>query len=857
MNLVMENQKFLLQDISKFIISPILIQKIMLVRIKRKIALLALISVYSTFSFAQNTLLKTAEHHFDNLSYVKAIDAYEQALKKKGIAEPEKFNAMKNLAESYMKVKDAQNAERVLRELVGSSSDFSGERAPVLLHYAQALASNAKYKESQEQYQKYMQLVESDPRGKGFSKLYNDVNVLSKNSACYKVDYLSINTTAADFSPTLYQNGLIFVSNRRNTTGLRRVYTWNNTPFLDLYHLDDIAYLTGGEAGLSGGKSAAKGKAKNPGGAVGADEYTAPTANDSRTIGVYGGKNISTGFGYSDKPLTESDRLSGSINSKYHEGPAAFFKDGSKVIFTRNNVNKGSAKKSSDGIVKLKMYLAEAKKDGWGNITELPFNSDEYSTGHPAISPDEKLVFFASDMPGGYGGTDIYVTRYDGTNWSAPINMGKTINTKGNEMFPFVDEKGNLYFSSDGLPGLGELDIFFTQLDGVTQKGRVINLGAPINSSKDDFGIVTDGTRQSGYYSSNRKRGGNDDDIYKFERECELKEGCELLIAVYDAETKMPLDNTNLNFVDADGNNIELITNAEGMISLDNIMVDNEYVFKTTREGYANNSVSYSTDECDNEPSRLEIPLERPKEGTDSTENVTAIDPDASALISNDPNNPNVIPGAKNTCIIKGKVYTQSSRQKLEGVTVTLRNACDGSLVTAISDKNGSFQFTAYEGCDYTLEGKKDDMASNSKQIKKLNCKTSEKESSDIMMFTTGDVVKIENIYYDYGKYFIRPDAKIELDKLVKIMRQYPKMRIELSSHTDSRSPNDFNQTLSDNRAKEAANYLFKRGISRSRIEYKGYGETQLTNQCADGVKCSEADHQLNRRTEFKILQLN
>lgn len=840
----------------------------MFVRIKRKITLLTIAGSISIMAHAQNSLLKAAEHYFEKLSFVKAIDAYEQALKKKGISEAEKFSAMKNLSESYLKVKDAVNAERVLKELVSSSSDFSGDNARIILNYAQVLASNGSYKESQEQYQKYLGIVENDPMAKGFSKLYNDVSVLSKNAACYKVDYLSINTNAADFSPTTYQNGLVFVSNRQNTYGIRRAFNWNNTPFLDLYHLEDVANLSASDAGLGGGGFSKTSKSGS-GGILGADEYTMATANDSRTIGSYGGKNISQGYGYSDKPVTESDRLKGAINSKYHEGPASFFKDGSKVLFTRNNISSaGSAKKSSDGITKLKLYLGEAKKESWGNITELPFNSDEYSTGHPALSPDEKLLFFASDMPGGYGGTDIYVSRYDGTNWSAPVNLGKTINTKGNEMFPFVDDKGNLYFSSDGLPGLGDLDIFYTQLDGVTQKGRVVNVGVPINSSNDDFGITTDGLRKSGYFSSNRKRGGIDDDIYKFDRDCDLKEGCELLIAVYDAETKMPLDNTAINYVDESGNNIELNTNSEGIIAIENIAVDYEYTFKTEREGYNNNKVSYSTEECDNEPSRLEIPLGRPitkdsleknteittsikqrEEGTDIKQNPTAI---------NGLGFGKGVAGLNNkTCTIKGKVTSLNNKKTLEGVIVTLRNGCDESTVTAISDKNGNFQFTAVEGCDYTIEGKKESMASKPQRLKKLNCKASENISSDILMFTKGDVVEVENIYFNYGKCNIRPDARVELDRLVKLMRDYPKMKIELGAHTDSRSPSDFNQKLSEGRAKASADYLFKRGISRSRVEFQGYGETMLVNRCADGVQCSEQEHQANRRTEIKILQMD
>lgn len=813
----------------------------------RNIRILAILFVLfsSQIVLAQSVLIKTANHYFESMSYMKAIDAYEEVLKRKGVSDGDKVLVMKNLADSYLKIKDGVNAERVYQSLVSSGIDLGADKGPVLLSYAKALASNAKYKESQEQFDNYLLLAGNDTKAKGFSKLYNDISVLAKNADCYKVDYLSINTTASDFSPTKYQNGLIFVSNRNNTNGIRRVFQWNNTPFLDLFYLDEISKISAGEAGLAGGTTGGSKKSfKVP--EVGADEYTMPTANDSKTVGVYGGGNIGKGHGYSNKPITESDRLNGSINSKYHEGPAAFFNDGSRVIFTRNNMKGNSAKKSGDGITKLKLYSAEAKKDGWHNIVELPFNSDEYSTGHPALSPDEKLLFFSSDMPGGYGGTDIYVSRFDGNSWGAPVNLGEKVNTSGSELFPFVDEKGNLYFSSDGHPGLGELDIFFTQLDGIAPKGRIVNLGMPINSSKDDFGIITDGLRKSGYFSSNRKEGGNDDDIYKFERECELKEGCELLIAVYDADTKMPLDHSTVTFVDDQGESLTLETNAEGIIELDNIIEGHEYAFRATKEGYNPNTVSFFTDECDNEPSRLEIPLERPK--TDTSEVVTTISKDKVPSSLN--------PNAK-TCIIKGKVKMLSSGKTMEGVIVTLKNECDGTTITAQSDKNGNFEFTGVEGCDYTISGKKDEYGSKGTLLQKFNCDNAGATVPEIYMFKEGDVVGIENIYFDYGKHYIRKDAREGLDKLVNVMREYPNMKVELWSHTDSRSSKEFNQRLSDNRAKSTAEYLFKRGISRSRIvEYKGFGESQLVNGCADGVKCSEAEHQLNRRTEIKVVQM-
>jgi tetratricopeptide (TPR) repeat protein len=845
----------------------------MIVR-KKIIAALVVSALLGGNLKAQDALLKTGEHYYQSLSYFKAIDAFEAALKKKGLTELQKLAAKIKLGDSYCKVKDSQNAERIYAEVFSTAGDLSNENIDVALKYAQVLASNGKYREAQEMYDKYTRKVEDDPRGKGFSKLYNDVSVLTKNTNCYKVDYLSINTNSADFSPSYYKNGIVFVSNRHNSVGVRRVFSWNDTPFLDLFFLDDVSAIGGQAAGLATGSSDIKTPRKNSsrGRYVGSDEYTSPTANDSRTLGNYGGINVMAGLGYGDRPITESERFGGSINSKYHEGPAAFFKDASKVIFTRNNFNNGKAKRSSDGFNKLKLYMGDANKDGWKNIKELPFNSDEYSTGHPALSADEKLLFFASDMPGGFGGTDIYVSRYDGGTWSAPINLGITVNSKGNEMFPFADKKGNLYFSSDGHAGLGDLDIFFIQMNGLTPKGRVINLGTPINSSKDDFGIVTDAFRKAGYFSSNRKRGGADDDIYKFDRECELNEGCDLIIAIYDAETKMPLDNATIFYEDKNGYMLEKMSDADGSVKLEGLEQDLEFSFRVTRDGYGANTVSFSTKDCDNEVSRLEIPMSRPKPAIDSTELVQnditngkntsnpqyIFDGDTTRQVQkvtiDTTKNNKVLSG--NTCTIRGRVMSQSTKQTVDGVLVTLRSECDNTTQTTFTDASGNYEFVVMEGCDYTVEGLKDNLGSKGKRIRRLNCKKGG-VTADIYMFGTGDIVQVDNIYFDYGKCDLRSDARSELDKLVTIMRTYPKMRIELRAHTDSRSESDFNQKISEGRAKSSASYLLKRGISRSRIEYAGYGESLPVNSCVDGVECTEEQHAQNRRTEIKILQMN
>ncbi len=812
----------------------------MFVRLKNTLVVTLMAMAVSLLAHGQS-LIKMADKYYDDLAYAKAIETYEQALDK-NLSGDKATQARIKLADSYCKIKDTQNAERVFRELFSNSTELGDQNNSVLLKYAQVLASNGKYAESQEMYEKYNQKAQNDPRGSGFSQLYDDISVLSANADCYNVSYLSINTTAADFSPAYHKEGLIFVSNRTSNTGVKRVFKWSETPFLDLFFLEDLSALGSSTASLGGSSSNSSKKGKKIS-FVGSDEYTAPTANDSRTLGSYSGTNVLMGYGYGDKPQTESDRLSNPINTKYHEGPAAFFKDGQHVIFTRNNFINGKAVKGSDGINKLKLYIATAKNDNWSDIEELPFNSNDYSTGHPSLNAEENLLFFASDMPGGFGGTDIYASRYEGGNWSQPINLGPSVNSKGNEMFPFVDEKGNLYFSSDGIPGLGGLDIFYVRLTDTEVNGTAINLGVPINSSQDDFGLVTDGERKKGYFSSNRKRAGDDDDIYSFERQCELKEGCDLIIAVYDAETKMPLDNVKVTYSDASGTIKEAITDEEGLVKLSNLAQNDQFTFRATREGYAPNTVDFVTENCGGGPSRVEIPL--------------SIPPDALAALGDKEDGEREEPSS---CTVTGRVLAQSDNSPIEGAFVTVTSSCDGSKQTAYTDAEGKFQFVATSGCDYNLEAVKTGLASQGTTISKLSCFEEDEEEievkASVYMFKAGDVVKIENIYFDYGKYNIRPDAAAGIDKLVKVLREYPGMTIELGSHTDSRSPADFNQRLSDARAKESAEYLFSRGISRNRVTYKGYGESRITNGCVDGVPCSSAQHQANRRSEFTIISM-
>ena len=787
----------------------------------RIVYLVGLVWLLSIPALAQS-LTKQADHQFDRLAYAKAVELYEQALAKPSLNDTERRAARAKLAYSYQQLRDTPNAERVYRDLIGSG-DLPAEYGQSYLYYAQALASNGKYRESQEAFDKYGAVQAADKRPAAFSKLYRDVSSLTRNAGSYRVEFLDMNTRKAEFSPVIYKGGLVFVSANHEGNGIKRVFNWNTTPFLDLYYLPDIQTLRGTKAASLGGSNQRSKKVRTrlvrP---LGSDDFTASTANDSRTVGFYGGTNIN--LGYEEQPVSESDRFSQTLNTKYHEGPATFSKDGSRVIFTRNNYSNGHYRKSSDGINKLKLYTATQTDGFWSAAEELPFNSNEFSTGHPAFSSDDKMLYFSSDRPGGFGGSDIYVSTWANGTWSEPVNLGREVNSSGNELFPFVDAKNNLYVASDGHPGLGGLDMFYVQLteDGKKSKG-IRNIGEPLNSPKDDFGIVTDGDRKSGYFSSNRKRGGADDDVYRFTREGSMYPCRELTVFVFDADSREPLANTALAIDNpANDKQKQLKTDDQGLIRVC-LNEDSEFKFSISREGYLDNKVGFSNkDLSDDEPSRLEIPLTKPRE------------------------EPKVA-----TTTLRGRVTTQTGKKPIAGVKVVLINECDGSSQETTTGPDGSYAFAVQAGCNYSLEAMKDNMGTAGGRIDKDGS-----GSADMTMFKKGDVIKIDNIYYDLNKADIRSDAAAELDKVVATMTKYPTMKIEMRSHTDSRATAKYNKTLSGNRAKAAVAYLKAKGIPQKRMIAKGYGESVLLNKCKDGIKCTDDQHQQNRRTEIKILSL-
>ncbi|WP_299524409.1 OmpA family protein [Winogradskyella sp.] len=589
------------------------------------------------------------------------------------------------LANSFYFNNDMKNAAKWYGELMAMKEVIDAE---YYFRYALALKGIGNYEESDKWMKKFNELKPDDLRGKAFlSKVdyRSDIEELSRDDI--ELENLEINTEFSDFGTTEYENGIVFASAR----GGGRKYRWNEEPYLDLYSAE---------------------KTEN-------------------------------GFG-------EVKEIDGKVNTKFHESSAVFSPNGKYMFFTRNNFFRLKYKEDDTGINRLQLYRATLSEDGtWDEIHKIHFNSEEYSVAHPALNLTGSRLYFASDMPGTFGQSDIFVVDVndDGT-LGEPENLGPSINTEGQESFPFMDTSGNLFFSSTGFPGLGGFDVF--KSEGLDQKVAVgsnrnfpiENVGKPVNSNADDFGYYENLVTKRVYFSSNRDGGKGSDDIYTFE----IPE-CEQLVfgTVQDKNTDELIPNATVILFDGEGNLIERKTaDAKAAFSFE-LDCEKEYLIRGEMEAYVSDEKRFTTP---NKKQELQLQL----------------------LLEKD---------------------------------VQEINPCD-------------------------------DLAK---------------------------VLDIPIIYFDFDKSNIRYDAEIELQKVLAVLNKYPTMAIDIRSHTDCRGPADYNERLSDRRAQATRQYLIDNGIAAERLTAKGYGESQLVNDCGceptNDSSCSDEEHQLNRRSEFIITSIN
>src|SRR5665647_340395 len=698
---------------------------------------------------------KRANRYYSHFDFHRAIPIYEKILKK----DPQNAEIYERLANIYDRINDSQNSERCYAFLT-EEKENKEIRPLLLLNYARVLSRNGKYQMAASWYKRYQDAAPGDPRGAAFSDAYQNMELFYKDSANYTIEKTPFSSDADDFSPAYFQNMIVFSSDRTKFSMVRSTYNWTKSSYLDLY-----------------------------------------VAN------------------HNDK---EANPFSNKLNSIYHEGPVTFSKNQDTIIFTRSNYFNSRLHKSKEGINKLSLFEAiwDSKSKSWINIQPLSLNDDQYSNEHPALSPDGNELYFASDKPGGIGGMDLYVSHHiadsQGTgSWSPPINLGPGINTPGNDMFPFVDHQGNLWYASNGIPGLGGLDVFFACKLG-EGFSKPINPGYPLNTRFDDFGFITLNAGESGYLSSDRYNTFGNDDIYSIKQSFPHHN-----ILVFDAKTNKSIPFTRIVVSEEGAEPVTILSNGKGREDL-KVNPFKSYSFLIVNKNY--------------KESRVEFHREKLQE----------LDTIKVALVRESP-----------LCMLNGFIFSVSDNKPVPGATIVLRNRLRSINEELKCDANGLFQLELQSESDYQIKVAK--LATKTKcWLATINFSTKgiKKDSTftpSIPAYFSGDVIVMKNITYKLDRWDILPETAKELDQLVLLMNENPELAVELRSYSSSMDSKQYNMELAKFRAEAAANYVRSKGITGDRIVAKGYGETQLTTKLPNGFIRSPSQNHQSSRTEICI----
>ncbi|MGG5508198.1 MULTISPECIES: OmpA family protein [unclassified Myroides] len=636
--------------------------------------------LFSSFiSFGQTRKEKKANKEYENFAYIDAIQVYEQMVQK-GIVNA---SILSKLGDSYYFNGMFVEAYKWYEELFeGTYEDKNVELLDkeYYYRYAQTLKAVKLIEKSETVLQDFATLNASDSRAQKLIS-YDELVKQTITSSRFTLMNLSTNSEYADYGGTMLENSLVFTSSRDSEEMKNKIHNWTNQSFTKLY---------------------------------------------ATTIDEDGS--------FSEPVLFAKEIASKELNM----GSAIFTKDGKTMYFTSNNSSTTKRKKAQyneDDSSVLKIYQSRKNSDGtWGAAEELPFNSDEFNTAHPALTPDGKWMYFSSDRNGGFGQSDLFrVSVFDTGRFGQVENLGDRVNTAGRETFPFISNDYMLYFSSDGHPGFGGLDLFKVKVNRDGQLGTPVNMGPDINSAFDDFGIYIDAESKKGFVTSNKEGSFGSDDMYLF-----IEKPCTQLIdgLTMDQDSKVSLAGVELTILDVHDKLIDKVyTDQQGFYNSAKLICGQTYYIHTKKEGYFDKEITVETD-----------------------------------------------------------------RQVQQRVNIELE-----------------------------IIEKGDDL------FKKL---------------------KLAPIHFDFDSATIRPDAQVELMKVVKVMLEHPKLEVDVRSHTDSRGDDMYNMRLSERRAQSTIQWMIQQGVEASRLTGRGYGESQLINHCINGATCTDDEHEVNRRSEFIILNL-
>lgn len=703
-------------------------------KMKNMKKLLVIIFVFSIqFINAQDQDLARAKRFFDKTYYAEAIILYEKLAEEKPSQE-----VIKNLADSYYYTNDLIKAQRYYRLLVKNyNNDLNKD---YYFRYAQALKATNSYDDANTVLREY---YSKSGNSEDLANFENEIKILENVSAIgkrFEIQNLAINTPNSEFGAVKYKDNLVFAGVKLKPGIFDKKFKWDNETYLNIVKVP-LQSINSSDADIS-----------------------------------YFADELKTGM---------------------HESNAVFTKDGKTIYFTRNNSKNGKKKKNDQKISNLQIFKAELVDGKWKNIVSLPFNSPNYSVEHPALSPDEKVLYFASDMPGSLGSFDIYSVNVNKGAFDTPRNLGTEVNTDKREQFPFVSADNKLYFSSDGHLGYGSLDVFVSEIKG-NEHTKAVNIGLPLNSNLDDFAFNIDSDTKEGYFASNREGGKGNDDIYSFKETKDLiVEDCKQFIAgiITDVDTNLVLENATVILQDSDKKTLNTFTTtSDGKFNF-TVACESSYTIVAFKEKYTNESKT------------LEIGKTRYQTNDGSL-------------------------ALKSLEAIKLEEKQNAENKRKQEIIIEEENKKKEALA-------------AIALAEATEAKKKEKVAEILKQEKDVV-----KDDKDRL------IIKTDPIYFDYNMWYIRKESKVVLGRVVALMNKYPGMVIEIGSHTDSRGNAKFNEDLSQKRANSTREFIIQSGINVSRVTAKGYGESVPIIKCKTDDSCSEEEHELNRRSEFVIKKL-
>ncbi|GAA3771639.1 hypothetical protein GCM10022423_27210 [Flavobacterium ginsengiterrae] len=706
--------------------------------------LLVIIFVFSIqFINAQDQELIRAKKFFDRTYYSEAVILYQKLADERPSQE-----VIKNLADSYFYTNDLVKAQRYYRLLVKNYNNNLDRE--YYFRYAQTLKATNSYDDANEALKEYYAKSSNTEDLANFEKDLKTLENVTAIGKRFEIKNLALNTPNSEFGAVEYNGNLVFAGVKLKPGLFDKKYKWDNAAYLNL--------------------------------------VTVPlkNINSADSIVNYFAKELKTGM---------------------HESNAVFTKDGKTMYFTRNNSKNGTKKRDEKKISNLQIFKAELVEGKWTNITSLPFNSPNYSVEHPALSADEKVLYFASDMPGSFGSFDIYSVNINKGAFDTPKNLGPLVNTDKREQFPFVSADNKLYFSSNGHLGYGSLDIFVSEINE-NQYSKPVNVGLPVNSNLDDFAFNMNVETKEGYFASNREGGKGNDDIYQFKEIKDLiVEDCKQFIAgiITDVDTKLALENATVILQDSDNKTLNMIvTSADGKFSF-TVACEASYKISASKEKYTNESVT--------------LTLDKTRDAVN----------DASLAL-------------KSLEVIKLEEKEKAEKKRQQQIIIEEETKKKTELAAIELKKK---EKKAKEAEIAAAEVKKNE------RVKEIL----EKEK-DVVRDKDRLIIKTDPIYFDYDLWYIRKESKIILGRVVELMRKYPGMVIEIGSHTDSRGSVKYNADLSQKRANSTREFIIQSGIDAKRVSAKGYGESVPVIKCKTDEACSEEEHELNRRSEFVIKNL-